>query len=141
MASRRAPVAIVTGAARGIGRAIARRLLDDGWRLAVVDLPGAGLRRVYARAARRVALIEGDVADEDTAKRAVRAVIAKFRALDAVVSNAGIMLRKPLRTLTLAEWHRVLDTNLTATFLLARAAEKPLRAADGTLSPLLRRGR
>jgi NAD(P)-dependent dehydrogenase (short-subunit alcohol dehydrogenase family) len=43
------------------------------------------------------------------------------------------MLRKPLRTLTLAEWHRVLDTNLTATFLLARAAEKPLRAADGTL--------
>jgi NAD(P)-dependent dehydrogenase (short-subunit alcohol dehydrogenase family) len=63
----------------------------------------------------------------------VRAVTAKFRGLDAVVSNAGIMLRKPLRALTLAEWQRVLDTNLTATFLFARAAEKPLRAARGTI--------
>jgi NAD(P)-dependent dehydrogenase (short-subunit alcohol dehydrogenase family) len=43
------------------------------------------------------------------------------------------MIRKPLRRLTLAEWHRVLDTNLTATFLLARAAEKPLRKAHGSI--------
>jgi NAD(P)-dependent dehydrogenase (short-subunit alcohol dehydrogenase family) len=67
VASRRPPVAIVTGAAHGIGRAIAQRLLDEGWRVAVVDLPGSGLGRVYARAARRVALVEGDVAGEETA--------------------------------------------------------------------------
>jgi NAD(P)-dependent dehydrogenase (short-subunit alcohol dehydrogenase family) len=48
-------------------------------------------------------------------------------------SNAGIMIRKPLRRLTLPEWHRVLDTNLTAAFLLARAAEKPLRKARGAI--------
>ena len=47
----------------------------------------------------------------------------------ALVSNAGIMVRKPLRALTLAEWRKVLDTNLTAAYLFARAAEKPLRAA------------
>jgi NAD(P)-dependent dehydrogenase (short-subunit alcohol dehydrogenase family) len=50
-----------------------------------------------------------------------------------VVSNAGIMIRKPLHRLTLAEWHRVIDTNLTAAFLLARLAEKPLRRAHGSI--------
>ena len=105
------PVAIVTGAARGIGRAIAQRLLDDGWRVGVVDLPGSRLKLAYAKHARRVALIEGDVAAEQTAPRAVTAIIDKFGRLDGLVSNAGIMVRKPLRQLTLAEWHKVLDTN------------------------------
>jgi hypothetical protein len=50
-----------------------------------------------------------------------------------VVSNAGIMIRKPLRRLTLEEWRRVIDTNLTAAFLLARAAEKPLRKTHGAM--------
>ena len=59
--------------------------------------------------------------------------IEKFGRLDALVSNAGIMVRKPLSRLTLADWHKVIDTNLTATFLLARAAEKPLRAAGGAI--------
>jgi NAD(P)-dependent dehydrogenase (short-subunit alcohol dehydrogenase family) len=78
-------------------------------------------------------VIEGDVRDEETASDAVDAMVHRFRRLDAVVANAGIMIRKPLRRLTLAEWHRVLDTNLTAAFLLARAAEKPLRRAHGAI--------
>jgi NAD(P)-dependent dehydrogenase (short-subunit alcohol dehydrogenase family) len=133
MARSKAPVAIVTGAARGIGRAVAQRLLDDGWRVGVVDLPGPGLKRTYARHPRAAVLIEGDVADEKTALRAVEAVTRQFGRLDALVSNAGIMVRKPLRQLTLAEWHKVLDTNLTAAFVFARAAEKPLRAAGGAI--------
>ena len=60
-------------------------------------------------------------------------LLERFGRLDAVVSNAGIMIRKPLRRLTLEEWHRVIDTNLTAAFLLARAAEKPLRRARGAI--------
>jgi NAD(P)-dependent dehydrogenase (short-subunit alcohol dehydrogenase family) len=123
----------VTGAARGIGRAIARRLVQDGWRACVVDLPGSGLERTYRRNHRSVVSIEGDVADEQTARRAVRAVLTRFGRLDALVSNAGIMIRKPLARLTLVEWHKVLDTNLTAAFVLARAAEKPLRAARGSI--------
>ena len=101
MARSKAPVALVTGAAHGIGRAIAQRLLEDGFRLGVLDLPGSGLSRGYAGHARRVALIEGDVADEATARRAVDAVTGKFGRLDGLVSNAGIMVRKPLRALTL----------------------------------------
>jgi NAD(P)-dependent dehydrogenase (short-subunit alcohol dehydrogenase family) len=127
------PVAIVTGAAHGIGLAIAQRLLRDGWHLGALDLPGSGLKRAYARHSRRTALIEGDVSEEDTAGRAVRDVVKRFGRLDGLVSNAGIMVRKPLRQLTPAEWHKVLDTNLTAAFLFARAAEKPLRASHGAI--------
>jgi NAD(P)-dependent dehydrogenase (short-subunit alcohol dehydrogenase family) len=63
----------------------------------------------------------------------VRTVIDRFGRLDALVSNAGIMVRKALRQLTLSEWRKVLDTNLTAAFLFARAAEKPLRASRGAI--------
>jgi hypothetical protein len=126
------PVALITGGAKGIGRAIAHHLLSSKWQVGINDLPDSGLRRAFSRQ-RGVLVIEGDVRDEETASDAVDAMVHRFRRLDAVVANAGIMIRKPLRRLTLAEWHRVLDTNLTAAFLLARAAEKPLRRAHGAI--------
>ena len=103
MAAAKAPVAIVTGAAKGIGRAIALRLLDDGWRVGAVDLPDGGLGRVFQKRAHRVVLIEGDVAKEATARQAVKAVNDKFGRLDALISNAGMMVRKALRDLTFEE--------------------------------------
>ena len=127
-------VAIVTGAAHGIGRATARALLASGWRVGVVDLPDAGLGRAFAGKARSVVAIEGDVAQEPTAGHAVAATLGRFGRLDALVSNAGISRNKPIAKLTLDEWRRVIDVNLTAAFLLARAAEKPLRAANGAIA-------
>jgi NAD(P)-dependent dehydrogenase (short-subunit alcohol dehydrogenase family) len=127
------PVALVTGGAKGIGRAVARHLLDTGWRLGIIDLADSGLRRAFPPRNRNVLAIDGDVRDEATVANAVGAIVHRFDRLDAVVSNAGIMIRKPIRRLTLAEWHRVIDTNLTAAFLLARAAEKPLRKARGAI--------
>ena len=126
------PAALITGGAKGIGRAIARHLLSSGWQVGIIDLPDDELRRASSRQ-RGVLVIEGDVRNEETASDAVDAMVHRFRRLDAVVSNAGIMIRKPLLRLTLAEWHRVLDTNLTAAFLLARAAERPLRRAHGAI--------
>lgn len=125
-------VAIVTGAANGIGLAIARSLIQSGWRVAAVDLPGTGLARRFAKY-RRVAVIAGDVAQEEAAARAVAAALERFGRLDGVVSNAGIARNKPIRRLTLEEWHRVLDVNLTAAFLLARAAETALRRSKGAM--------
>ncbi len=93
--------------------------------------PGPISQRAFGKQGRRVRIIEGDVGDEATAKRAVAETIERFGQLDGVVSNAGIMIRKPIRQLTIAEWRRVLDVNLTAAFLLAKAAEKPLRASEG----------
>jgi NAD(P)-dependent dehydrogenase (short-subunit alcohol dehydrogenase family) len=124
-------VALVTGAAHGIGRATVRQLLDEGWLVGAVDVAGADLERAFGKQSRRVRMIEGDIGDEATAKRAVTETIERFGQLDGLVSNAGIMIRKPIRQLTIAEWRRVLDVNLTAAFLLAKAAERPLRASEG----------
>jgi NAD(P)-dependent dehydrogenase (short-subunit alcohol dehydrogenase family) len=133
MASAKTAVALVTGAAHGIGHAIAQRLLEDGWRVGAVDIAAADLKRSYASHARHVALIEGDVADEQIAHDAVNTVTKEFGRLDALVCNAGIMIRKPLNDLTLADWRKVIDTNLTATYLFARAAQGALRAARGAI--------
>jgi NAD(P)-dependent dehydrogenase (short-subunit alcohol dehydrogenase family) len=127
------PVALVTGGAKGIGRAVAHHLLATGWRLGVIDLPGSGLRRALPPHGRSALAVEGDVRDEKVVSDAVNALVRRFGRLDAVVANAGIMIRTPIRRLTLAEWQRVIDTNLTATFLLARAAEKSLRKARGAI--------
>lgn len=127
------PVAMITGGAKGIGRAVAHHLLGQKWRVCVVDLPGSGARRAFPARHRGVAVVEGDVGQEDTAKRAVAEALAQFGRLDALVSNAGIMIRKPLKRLTLAEWHKVIDTNLTAAFLFARATEPALRRSKGAI--------
>jgi len=132
MARSSSAVAIVTGAANGIGLAVARSLLQAGWRVAAVDLAGAGLARRFAKR-RRAAILEGDVAEENTAERAVAAALETFGRLDGVVSNAGISRNKPIGKLTLGEWHRVLDVNLTAAFLFARAAETALRKSKGAM--------
>jgi NAD(P)-dependent dehydrogenase (short-subunit alcohol dehydrogenase family) len=126
------PVALVTGAARGIGRAIAGSLLDAGWRVALLDLPDQGLARSFGKR-RNALVIEGDLGSETTAAAAVAHAIERFGRLDGLVSNAGISRNQPIAKLTLEEWQRVIDVNLTAAFLLARAAEKPLRAAKGAM--------
>src|SRR6202167_1642233 len=127
------PVALVTGGAHGIGRALAQHLLASGWRVGIMDMPGSGLKRAFSPRDRNVILVEGDVREEEAISRAVKMLVETFGRLDAVVSNARIMIRKPLRRLTLAEWHRVIDTNLTAAFLLARAAKRFLRKARGAM--------
>lgn len=126
------PAALVTGAANGIGLAIAKRLLNDGWSVAAFDLPKSGLARSFAKSAHAL-LIEGDVADAAAVARGVDKAVKAFGRLDGLVSNAGIMKRKPIGRLSLADWQRVIDVNLTAAFLFARAAEKPLRKARGAI--------
>lgn len=127
------PVALVTGAASGIGRAISLHLLDAGWCVMAFDLPKTRLIQQFRGWARSAATIEGDVADEDTVNDAVRLTLDRFGRLDAVVANAGVMIRRPIRRLSLADWRRVLDINLTSTFLLARAAQRPLRSSKGSI--------
>ena len=120
------PVALVTGGAHGIGAAIAARLARDGWRVVVADRDAAGAAPSGGR------YVVCDVADEaDVAS--LMAGVAEGGRLDALVCNAGINVRKPIAQLTLAEWSRVIGTNLTSTFLLTRAGEAMLRAANGAV--------
>ena len=119
-------VALVTGGAKGIGRAVAARLARDGWRVVIADRQGA-------RPGHPARCVEADVSDEAAVGALLDGVRREEGRLDALVSNAGFMVRKPLRELTLAEWNAVLGANLTATFLLVRAAEDMLRAARGAV--------
>jgi hypothetical protein len=119
-------VALVTGAAHGIGAAIASRLARDGWRVVAADIrPGAPAANIRPVAA--------DVADAGAVGRLIDGVRRTEERLDALVSNAGIMVRTPLAKLSLADWSRVIATNLTATYLLARGAEDLLRVAHGSI--------
>lgn len=121
--SARSRTALVTGAARGIGAAIAARLAADGWRVLAAD-------RDPAPAPQGGLALRCDVADPEAVAAAVAAAGDR---LEGLVCNAGIMIRKPIGALSLAEWSAVLATNLTSTFLLVRAAEALLRAASGAV--------
>jgi NAD(P)-dependent dehydrogenase (short-subunit alcohol dehydrogenase family) len=120
-------VALVTGGAHGIGAAIAARLARDGWRVIVADRDVAG----SAPPGGRYAVC--DVAAETAVATLLAGVAADEGRLDALVCTAGIMIRKPIAQLTPDEWSRVIATNLTSTFLLVRAGEALLRAANGAV--------
>ena len=121
------PVALVTGGAHGIGAAIATRLARDGKHVVVADRDAAGKPPAGGRYA------VCDVADEAAVAALVAGVAAQEGRLDALVCNAGVNVRKPLAQLSLAEWSRVIGTNLTSSFLLVRAAETMLRSANGAV--------
>ncbi len=127
--------ALVTGAARGIGRAVARRLLVEGYRVFAVDRDGETLARTLAELARD-GTIESEIADLAD-PTAIDALADRLRRrtdrLAALVNNAGINIRKPPEELAGEEWTRVLAVNLTAPFLLVRALARELRAGRGAV--------
>jgi NAD(P)-dependent dehydrogenase (short-subunit alcohol dehydrogenase family) len=122
-----AKVVLATGGAAGIGRGVARRMIAEGWRVVVAD------RQLPSDEMAGTRFVQTDVSDEVAVAALVQGIRATEGRLDALVSNAGFMNRKPIRDLSLAEWNAVLATNLTSTFLLAKAAEALLRAADGAI--------
>jgi len=125
------PVALVTGAARGIGRAVAARLTVDGWRVHMVDLEECVHEHADSLASGRARAHVADVADPGAVDRVVSAVERGDGRLDGLVANAGIMRRAPVDELDPAEWDRVLAVNLTSTFLLTRRARPLLAKALG----------
>ncbi len=134
------PTALVTGAARGLGRAIAARLLAAGWNVVLADVlekegkqTAAALNRPRKKNAGRAEFISCDVADEAQVAAAVAQSIEKFGRLDALVNNAGIAhpYNPPVEKLPLAEWNRKIAVNLTGPFLCAKHAAPHLRCAPG----------
>ena len=112
---------LVTGAASGLGRAIAARLVADGARVAILDRDGA---EVAAKELGAVVGVAGDVSDPGEVARATSDVEAALGGIDVLVNNAGINgvgPPKPLHETDDAEWAAVLGVNLTGPFLLARA--------------------
>lgn len=110
-------VAVVTGAARGIGLAIARRFLDAGYRVAMLDIDAPALARAAAETGRGVLPVVCDVSVPDQVKAAVAEIEAGFGRIDAPVNNAGIAVFKKLLDTTYDEWRRVLEVNLSGPFI------------------------
>jgi meso-butanediol dehydrogenase / (S,S)-butanediol dehydrogenase / diacetyl reductase len=126
-------VALVTGAARGIGLATARRFLAQGWRVALLDIDGDTLQATEAALAlpERVLALHADVAVEAEVAAAVARIDQRFGRLDALINNAGVAVFKPLLQTTAAEWQRVIDVNLTGPFLCTQACAPLMRRHGG----------
>ena len=125
--------ALVTGAARGIGLAAARRFLAEGWNVALLDVDGDNLKRTFATLERKDAAlaIAADVSDPAQVERAYQEFNARFTRLDALVNNAGVAIFGPIMQTSFADWSRVLAVNLNGPFLMTQAAVPLLRDAGG----------
>jgi 3-hydroxybutyrate dehydrogenase len=124
-------VAVITGAASGIGLEIARTFAREGAQVAVADLDGAAATRVateLARAGAKAIPLAMDVTREDEVDSGMARVVTALGRIDILVCNAGIQVISPLESLSLAEWHRVLAVHLDGAFLTTRAALKEMYA-------------
>ena len=124
-------IAVVTGAAQGIGRAIAAGLAADGARIVVADVQGAS----EAAAAWPDGIgLEVDVAAEVDVQRMVDETVARCGGLDILVNNAGLyasLAMRPFTEIPLDEWRRVMDVNVSSMFLTCRAAVPAMRERGG----------
>jgi pyridoxal 4-dehydrogenase len=120
-------VAIVTGAAQGIGRAIAEKLKEEGASVAAVDLNGAGAQTVAA--ALDGLAIEADIASEPDAQRMAAETLARYGKIDVLVNAAAIVPFIPWDEVDFAYWRKIISVNLDGAYLVSRAVEGPMREA------------
>lgn len=127
-------VAVITGAARGIGLATARKFLAEGWRVALLDIDGTTLMAAAASLGdhARVLAIECDVAFAAQVNPAIEKIASHFGRIDALVNNAGTAVFKPMLDTTLEEWSRVIAVNLTGPFICSQACAPYLLRQSGS---------
>ncbi len=122
-------VAIVTGAASGIGRAITRTFHDNGASVLAVDLPGQLLAEQFDEPG-RITCLELDITKPDAPQRIIESCIDDFGHLDILVNNAGICIAGEFEELTDEKWERILAVNVTSMFRISRAAVPHLKKRD-----------
>lgn len=116
-------LALVTGAARGIGLATAKLFLAEGWQVALLDIDGETLRASYAALdlPDDTMMIEADVAEPDQVRSAVEVISERFGRIDTLVNNAGIADFLPIQQTDFEVWSRILAVNLSGPFLCTQA--------------------
>ncbi|MET4803286.1 SDR family oxidoreductase [Bradyrhizobium sp. LB11.1] len=133
MTSFPAKVALITGAARGIGLATVKRFLAEGWRVVLLDIEGE--LQASATAALQnpdnTLAIACDVSDAAAVGAAMAAVMSRFGRLDALVNNAGVAVFAPVLETSDADWNRIMAVNLTGPFLCTKAAAPLMREQGG----------
>jgi NAD(P)-dependent dehydrogenase (short-subunit alcohol dehydrogenase family) len=126
-------VALVTGAARGIGLATAKRFLVEGWRVALLDIEGELQQRAVAALddPDNTLALTCDVSDAAGVAAAMAAIASRFGRLDALVNNAGVAVFAPVLETSDADWNRIMAVNLTGPFLCTKAAAPLMREHGG----------
>jgi NAD(P)-dependent dehydrogenase (short-subunit alcohol dehydrogenase family) len=117
-------VAVITGASKGLGKAMALALSTSGANVVLVsrDLEQLnGVKQAVESGGGNAQIFQTDVSDEEQVRQLERDVLKTFDGIHILINNAGINLRKPLVEFTLEEWRRVVDTNLTSVFLMCRS--------------------
>jgi NAD(P)-dependent dehydrogenase (short-subunit alcohol dehydrogenase family) len=128
-----ARVALITGAASGIGAATAERLIASGWKVALLDRDESVLEAVHNAhvASPHVFAAPVDVTDEAAVEKAVDRAVAALGGLDGVVNSAGIAVDIPALDTPVELFRKVLDVNVVGTFIVARAAARVMKARGG----------
>jgi len=126
-------VALVTGAARGIGLATAKRFLAEGFRVALLDIEGELLKGAVAAIADpdSTLALTCDVSDARGVATAIDAINKRFGRLDALINNAGVAVFAPIMETSDADWRRIMEVNLTGPFLCTKAAAPLMRENGG----------
>lgn len=126
---------IVTGGGQGIGKATAKRLLEQGMNVVIADADEEAGTETAAeyRELGDIRFLPCDVGDEAQVRRLINETVGRYQRLDALVNNAGISRFKSLDEATLADWNAVIGVNLTGTFLCSKYAASPLGAAGGAI--------
>lgn len=127
-------IALITGAGRGIGRAVAERYGREGARVAVADLTLESAREAVdaiEQAGGTAMALAMDVTDEHAVEQGVAAIVDTWGGLDIALANAGIQHIDPVHKLAFADWRKVMGVHLDGAFLVTRAALKPMYAGGG----------
>ena len=124
-------VAIITGGAKGIGRAIGLRLAEDGWSVAICYRESADAARQAAEAMRQkgARVIEGayDVSDPSACEAFVARVLSEWGRVDALINSAGPYVREPLLETSVASWREMFKNNLDSVFYMSRLVARPMQ--------------
>lgn len=122
---------LITGGAGGIGSATAKRFLDEGSRVVVLDYNDEAIHQITETLPSLTGVINADVSDSKAVERAFRELEGMMGGLDVLINNAGISIRKPFMKITPLQWLKVLDVNLNGVFFVAQQAAQQMLKGDG----------
>jgi meso-butanediol dehydrogenase/(S,S)-butanediol dehydrogenase/diacetyl reductase len=122
---------LITGGAGAIGTATAKRFLDEGSRVVVLDRDETACQRIRRDLPTLQGIIDADVSDARAVERALARLDDLLGGLDVLINNAGISIRKPFMDITPEQWRAVIDVNLNGMFFVAQQAARRMLAGDG----------